>query len=280
MVWSFALGIHMVKTVIFINFLISILGCCLLLALSLAISAIFDIQLVLNQLSTKNLNLLPGVAIASAGLIAVLAYIRDRRNQNISIVRKRDEVYLVQVREAFDEVFEILKDQNNENVSWVRASRLLLRGGDIKSKILTPDMQETSLLVEENLRSKLHRVLEFKPDVDCAYEPLPPQFFYGINDWKTEKYLDEAARKGSSRIVVTNVTIDQNIPTPSGDAISSKAVIAIYCFLEYPNNYDDPLNRVIDWDDDWINSHGINQGAKRYIYHKRNTLAVDGKLHK
>jgi hypothetical protein len=268
------------KTEYYIRFLIIVLGCCLFLALSLSISAIFDIKLALSLVSGKNLTLLPGVAIASAGLIAVLAYIRDRRNQNISIVRKRDEIYLNQVREAFDEVYEILKNHNNENISWVRAARLLLRGMDIKSKIKTPDMQETSILVEEKLRSKLHRALEYKPEEDHAYEPLPPQFFYGIKDWRTEKSLDEAAKKGSSRIVVTRVTIDENIPTPSGDAISGKAVIAIYNFLEYPKDYDDPLEKVNHWEDNWVDSHGINQGAKRYLHHKMNTLAIDEEIHK
>lgn len=263
-----------------INILIIVLSICLASALVLSISAIFGFYSLLKLVSDENLNLLPGVAIASAGLIAILAYLRDSRNQKISVSRKRDEIYLSQVREAFEEVYELLKDHNNENVVWVRAARLLLRGLDLQGKISTGDIKETSFLVEESFRSKLYRLLEYKPEEDGAFEPLPPQFFYGISDWRTEKSLDEAAKKASSKIMVSNVTLDVNIPTPSGDAISSKAVIAIYNFLEYPSDFTDPLDSIENWEDDWTTSHGIDQGARRYIHHKSNTFAIDGKIHK
>ena len=38
--------------------------------------------------------------------------------------------------------------------------------------------------------------------------PLPPQFFYGIADWRTCKTLDEAAIQASQKITAYAITID------------------------------------------------------------------------
>ena len=110
-------------------------------------------------------------------------------------------------------------------------------------------------------------------------QPLPPQFFYGIEDWETEKSLDEAAIKGESKMVVSSVNIHENIPEPSSGGLPPNSVIAIYDFLEFPTNYDDPLQNIQKWNGNWADSHGISQGAKRFIAHAEEHFVINGKLH-
>ena len=223
---------------------------------------------------------LPAIAISSGVLIASITYFRDKASQAATHRRKSEELYLNIARESFDEVYGLLSDKNNDRVVWVRASRLLLKTLEIKSKIKTTDIIEAFQLAEEKLRTELYRSLSVKSDVYSSRQPLPPQFFYGINDWETEASLDEAAKKSSSKIEAHNVVIDKNLPEPEIAPLSEKTVIAIFDFMKFPDNYDDPLPNVKEWNDGWEMSFGIEQGAKRYIAHKKDHFVVNGKIHK
>lgn len=79
-------------------------------------------------------------------------------------------------------------------------------------------------------------------------QPLPPQFFYGIEDWETEKNLDDAAIKGSATMVVSSVNIHENVPKPFSRSLAVQTVIAIFNFLKFPDDYKDPLSNVTDWE--------------------------------
>lgn len=212
-------------------------------------------------------------------MIAILAFFRDRKNQRSDRVRKSDEIYLSIARQSFDEVFDLLKDRNNNRLIWIRASRLLLYALEIKTKITTPDIIEAFQLAEERLRAELFRTLRYTTEGHKNKQPLPPQFFYGIEDWKTEESLDDAAVKGGSKMIVSSVNIHKNVPEPSSGGLSPRSIIAIYDFLEFPANYNDPLQKVQTWDDNWADSHGISQGAKRYVAHTERHLVINGKLH-
>lgn len=261
------------------NKLVTLLIIIAMATLGLAICNIFGLvpEAVIEQAKMTSL---PAIAISSGVLIASITYLRDKSSQAATHQRKSDELYLNIARESFNEVYGLLKDKNNDRIVWVRASRLLLKTLAIKSKIKTPDIIEAFKLAEERLRNELYRSLSVKSDVYSSRQPLPPQFFYGIADWETEASLDEAAKKSSSIIEAHRVVIDKNLPEPELAPLSEKTVIAIFDFMEFPNDYDDPLPNVEEWSDNWERSHGVEQGAKRYIAHKNSHYTVNGELHK
>jgi len=77
---------------------------------------------------------------------------------------------------------------------------------------------------------------------------------------------------------VYGISIDQITPQSNILPLAAKSVIAIYDFLEYPSDYDDPLKTVETWTDNWEDSHGVNEGAKRFVHHISNFTAIGGKL--
>tara|TARA_Y100000780_G_C13375719_1_gene298373 strand:- start:29 stop:421 length:393 start_codon:yes stop_codon:yes gene_type:complete len=105
----------------------------------------------------NNLTLLPGISIGCGGMIAILAFVRDRHHQKNDRLRKSDEIYLNIARESFNEVYDLLKDKNNDRIIWVRASRLLLQAIALKNKIETNDIIQAFEVSEERLRTELYR---------------------------------------------------------------------------------------------------------------------------
>jgi hypothetical protein len=235
---------------------------------------------ILPFVDVNNLALLPGISIGCGGMIAILAFFRDRYYQSEDRVRKGDEIYLNIARGSFDEVFSLLKDKNNDRIIWVRAARLLLHSLELKTKITTPDLIEAFDVSAERLRAELYRTLSMKVEGKNNIQPLPPQFFYGIDSWETEKSLDAAAIIGGSETVCVSVIIDENIPSPSSGGLAVQSVIAIFDFMEFPEGYDDPLKRVKNWEDYWADSNGMVQGAKRYVAHTKSNFVIGGKIHK
>jgi hypothetical protein len=115
-------------------------------------------------------------------------------------------------------------------------------------------------------------------------KPLPPQFFYGLIDWQIERTLDDAAKLASQEIFVQTPSIDKVFRRSTIRSLAEASVVAIYDFLEYPKEYKDPLNSVTVWKGDWDFGQniglGIDQGARRFVYHKLHFTAIAGKLHK
>jgi len=264
-----------------------------LLTLSVFVSLLLSFIAVVGQIDLipfidkDKLSLLPGISISCGGMIAILAFFRDRNHQKKDQIRKSDEIYLSLARDSFNEVFSLLEDRNNDRIIWVRTSRLLMQALDIKSKITTQDIIDAFELAEERLRTELYRTLSVSTGKHKNRQPLPPQFFYGIEDWETEKNLDEAAIKSGSKMVVSSVNIHKNVPEPSSGSLAVQSVIAIFKFLKFPDDYKDPLPNVTDWEGNWEDSYGIEQGARskeqgarRFVAHTKQKYVINGKLHK
>lgn len=263
-----------------ITILLFVLAIVVLISLTLSFMAVLGWASTFPFVDVNHLTLLPGISIGCGGMIAILAFIRDRHHQSKDRVRKGDEIYLDVARASFDEVIGLLKDKNNDRIVWVRAARLLLHALEFKEKITTPDIIEAFDVSAERLRAELYRTLSIKVEGKNNIQPLPPQFFYGIDDWETEKSLDAAAIKGSSEMVCVSVSIDENIPSPSSGGLAAKSVIAIFDFMEFPKEYNDPLEKVKNWEDYWADSNGMIQGAKRYVAHTKSNIVIGGKIHK
>jgi hypothetical protein len=239
--------------------------------------------LIINPQSDLNisqrLSLLPTIAISAGVLVAILTFARERKKQELERQRHMSEVFLERVKEGFNTVIDLLSDQNNNRVTWVRAARTLLKSVELKTQIASEEYKVAYELEEERARNELYTVLSLVDEKSGERIPLPPAFFYGIDDWRTSNSLDEAAIRASSNAVAYSITIDKVPPQAHLKPLSAKSVIAIFDFVEYPKIYNDPLKSVSDWDDNWESSHGIDQGARRYVAHTKQKIAVDGKLH-
>lgn len=260
------------------NFLVIALISIAFATLLTAVMNLFDLVPAYIISSDKMLTL-PAIAISAGVLIAAITYLRDKDAQSSDKQRKTDEVHLSIARDSFDEVYNLLKDQNNDRTLWVSASRLLLKTMQLKGQIQSEEIRKAFLLAEERLRSELYQVLSFSSEGNANRQPLPPQFFYGIDDWEMENSLDQAAIKADSKVKAHYVNIDENLPEPEYRPLAHKSIIAIYNFLEYPEDYEDPLSMVEDWKGNWADRSGITQGAMRYISHNKQKYVVNGVLH-
>jgi len=228
---------------------------------------------------SQRLGLLPAITISAGVLVAILTFARERKKQELERQKHMSEVFLERVKDGFKAVIDLLSDQNNNRVTWVRAARTLLKSVELKAQISSGEYKVAYELEEERARNELYTILSLVDKKTGERVPLPPQFFYGIDDWRSCTSLDDAAIKASSSTVAYSVTIDEVPPQAHLRTLSPQSVIAIFDFVEYPKTYNDPLKSVGDWDDNWDTSHGIDQGARRYVAHTKQKYAVGGKLH-
>lgn len=202
----------------------------------------------------------------------------QKQRQDIEDTDKRSLFFFEQAKLGLEEVYDMLKDKNNDRVTWVRAARDLLRARSIGKAITVQEYQEAYRLTEEKIRHKLYLALTIYDPKTHNRNPLPPQFFYGVQNWDVVRPLDEVAKEVSQQVQVYGISIDQTVPQSNILPLAAKSVIAIYDFLEYPTDYDDPLKTVEKWSDNWEDSRGVSEGAKRFVYHNAHNAAIGGRL--
>ena len=230
-------------------------------------------------LASDSLNFLPYFVVTIAAFIALLTYLREKAKLKNEIEEKRSKIFLELAKEGLEGAYDMLKDQNNNRTTWVRASRDILHSLSLAKEIKTAQYLEAYRLFEEKIRHKLYLVLTTIDEKTGERQPLPPQFFYGVPDWKGNKTLDEVAKETSAQIKVGSMSIDRIFAEPHSSPLSENSVVAIYNFLEYPKDYDDPLKKVKVWDEGWEHSSGVFQGAKRFVSHITSYHAFNGKLY-
>jgi hypothetical protein len=167
-----------------------------------------------------------------------------------------------------------LKDRNNERVIWVRASRSLLQAQALAKRIELKEYQDAYQLYEQKARNDLYLALTLYDEKTKRRQPLPPQFFYGVKDWTVHRALDDVACEASNQPEAYRVDINSVPPQPHLQPLSESSVVAVFDFLDYPKDYDDPLQNVRLWNDDWTATHGEKAGAARYVAHRRSKRSV------
>ena len=229
-------------------------------------------------LVSNRLKFLPSFVVCIAVFTCLLTYLREKAKLHREKIEEQSKVFLQLAKDGLEGAYEMLKDQNNNRITWIRASRDILHALSLTKEIKTPQYIEAYRLFEENIRHKLYLALTVTDTKTGGRKALPPQFFYGVSDWQIEKTLDEVAKATSSKIVVGTVSIDHIRKEPNLKPLSEKSVVTIFDFLEYPANYDDPLKKVKVWGDDWEHSYGVSQGARRFVTHVTSYHAINGKL--
>lgn len=228
---------------------------------------------------------LSAVILSSGVLIATLAFARDTNKLEREGVSKRDEQSLAVIKSSFDEVYDLLKDLNNDRIKWIRAARVLLWAVDLGDEIQEPNIKKSYWLLKEKLRINLYILLQTEPKNPIEHEPesLPGQFFYGISDWKDRSIsMNDAALKAHpARVQAFMVNLDKVVPSPKNSEMDPSSIVAIYDFIKHSNLSEvDPLKDVKLWEGDGMSQFGIYQGPANYIAHQRMYYVVEGELKK
>ena len=222
---------------------------------------------------------IPEVVLSAGALLALATFLREREKLRGERERLHSEQLLKQATAGLDEVIELLRNRNNNRIIWVRAARSLLQARALGAKIKVDELQQAYRLYEHRIRNELYLILTLEESETGNRLPLPPQFFYGVSNWNKFRPLDEVAVEVSNPIEAYKVTIDKIPPQSHLPPLSDKSVVAIFNFLDYPSEYEDPLQEVEVWDGDWTAAYGEKAGAARYIAHRSQKYAVSGKLY-
>ncbi|MBT3017231.1 MAG: hypothetical protein KME63_15940 [Candidatus Thiodiazotropha sp. (ex Clathrolucina costata)] len=229
----------------------------------------------------EKLQILTQLFIGVGVLFAGLTYYNSIERQKTEDNKNQSRILLEYARSGFEQVIELLSNHNNDRVVWIRAARILAQTISLKKDIKTTEHMKAYEIEEFKCKGDLYRILSLY-DKTGSYDPLPPQFFYGIPDWEQTGSLDEAAIKADTEMRVGSLSIDDVVPEPSLYEISIPSIVTIYDFMEYKEDFIDPLNtdiRNYNWGDAWINSMGKKQGAMRYVYHRTNHYVFGGKIY-
>jgi len=212
-------------------------------------------------------------------IIAVFAFLRDRQKIARDRQDSKSKILYEQARAGLEEAYQLLRDQNNDRITWVRASRLIAQSQQLADSILSSEYRTAYPLAEESVRAKMYEALTVRGE-DGARNSLPPAFFFGRKDWKISKLsLDELAKATSTRTKVYSVTDDHVVPDVGAINLAGRSVLVVMDFLNFRSDYQDPLDAVEHknfnaWPDSW----GPTQDARRYLSHQEKFIAVAGKL--
>lgn len=216
---------------------------------------------------------------STAVIIAVFAFLRDRQKISRDRQDSKSKILYEQARAGLEEAHMLLSDQNNDRITWVRASRLIAQSQQLADSIFSPEYKTAYLLAEEGVRAKMYEALTVTGS-DGARNSLPPAFFFGRSDWKSCKLdLDMLAKATSQQTRVYSVTDDEVVPDLVTRNLAGRSVVVVMGFLNFRSDYQDPLDDVEHKKfDGWPDSWGPTQGAKRYLSHQERFVAVAGKL--
>lgn len=212
-------------------------------------------------------------------LIAVLAFLRDRQKIAIDRREARSKILYEQAKSGLEACLELLNDQNNDRIIWVRAARVLASAQHLAKSIDSPEFIEAYRLAEDSVRARLYDALTVK-GVEGRRDALPAAFFFGHPDWRTCSLpLDDLAKQTSAQTRIYSYTGQNVIPDNRTMNLSGRSVQVVMSFLHFPQNYADPLDSAECSDpESWADTWGPTQGARQYLLHQQKFIAIGGKL--
>ena len=165
-----------------------------------------------------------GVLLSAA--LAAISIMKSIENTNRIEYEKKEfelsEFYLQKSLIELENVYDLLKDKNNNRVTWILASRVLLLSYELEKNITNLNHFKVYELQKFQIRHKLSEILNRESGIGL-------KFFAGYkknSSASDEKILSEI--KGHS----------------DNQRLSGKSVFVIFGFLEYEDNYSDPLKDI------------------------------------
>lgn len=152
-------------------------------------------------------------------------------NESSKVVDKQTQCskfFLEQSLAGFGHTVNLLNDRNNDRRKWISAARILQQSLEL-SKRITENEHKSILQIE--MDRYRHQLWEILNPYD---ERITPAFFYGVNDSSLD--IHEAAKQSSLPTVG-----EPQDRLSSVHSLSEKSVFVIWSFMEFPENYADPL---------------------------------------
>lgn len=180
--------------------------------------------------------------------------------------RQRSKFFLEQSLAGFEHMVNLLGDRNNDRRKWISAARILQKSLELSKRIT--EKEHKSILQVEMDRYR-HQLWEIINPYD---ERITPAFFYGSSDPGLD--IDEAAKQSSLPI---SVELQENLSSVCG--LSEPSLFAIWSFMEFPEDYADPLHNTFSQEQ--IEKLRLqHRPLHEYLKHKHSYHSIAGKLHK
>src|SRR5450759_1440344 len=80
----------------------------------------------ISAANSDGLKYLSSFIVSSAAFVALLTYLREKERIGKELEERRSRFFLEQASAGLEEVYILLKDQNNDRIIWLRAARELL----------------------------------------------------------------------------------------------------------------------------------------------------------
>ena len=111
--------------------------------------------------------------------------IHEENQQTVKLVNEntlkytKSEFYMDKSISGLEHVYDLLKDQNNNRVTWIHASRMLIETLEISKGITEDNHKKVYHLKEYEIQYKLYDKFNFE-----EAQGMPIAFFSGMTDWK------------------------------------------------------------------------------------------------
>jgi hypothetical protein len=130
-----------------------------------------------NAANSDRLKYLSSFAVSSAALVALLTFRREKKRIGRELEERRSRFFFEQASAGLEEAYNLLKDQNNNRIIWLRAARDLLHSINLSKQITTTELKEAYRLAEEKIRHKLDLALSVC-DGETKESPSPSIFLW------------------------------------------------------------------------------------------------------
>jgi hypothetical protein len=201
------------------------------------------------------------IALATAGVLLTLAGHLFAQARDVNEARdKRSLFYFQSCLTAYEEAQALLEDGNNDRVTWIAAGRALGHAKEL-SKLITQDPHLRAL--------ELHQ-LKYRGFFYGCLQPKTAAFFYGARD--SSMPINDAAAASTAPAVHAGRHVGSTV-----NALSSKALRAIWEAAQWPTTFQDPLKADFS-EQEQGSIMVIFPGLHEYLEHTRAYTSAGGKL--
>lgn len=180
-----------------------------------------------DAIALSPLGMMIAALIASASVMKNIA--ETKKNESEKNKKEASKFHLDKCTDGLKTFYELLEDGNNTREVWIEASRIITIVLKLSEKITEPHHQDFFELEKSKYRHKLYSMYQniFKDN-----EIKGHLFFSGEKDWNTTYY-----------------TLEELFQIPHYDLeyIEPNSLIAVLSFLNFDSDYEDPVDKVIDY---------------------------------
>ncbi|WP_417327650.1 hypothetical protein [Halarcobacter sp.] len=229
----FAIGIYPIglkiikKKVILENYdrLLSTLWICGFMFFVLSVMQLFGNIKIVNQYNNglwASLGIILSAFIASASVMKNVA--NANRIEKEKSESEESEFFLNKSISELNNVYELLKDKNNDRITWILAARVLNMSLELSKKIKKDSHKEYYHLQEFQLKNKLLDL--FKEE---EYSKL--EFYAGVDN-----------PLNSNKALAIDYISDYLLDSRKIKCLDEASLIAIFSFVEFSEDFNDPID--------------------------------------